>query len=72
MHSTQGMSLRGWSGTGIGALRNLVHSRFSQVPHSLQLRYDGHDFRHGSPLTSLNTVRYSELSPDRFRDFWKD
>src|SRR5712691_6876463 len=36
--------------------RNPMRSHFNQMSRSFQLRYGGHDFRRGSPLTSLKGV----------------
>jgi type 1 fimbriae regulatory protein FimE len=31
-----------------------------------------HMLRHGCGYALANTVRYTELAPDRFKDFWRD
>ena len=55
---------------------------FSLHPHMLRhacgykLANDGHDTRalqhYLGHKNIQHTVRYTELSPDRFRDFWRD
>jgi site-specific recombinase XerD len=67
-------------GDEIRALR--AKMPFSLHPHMLRhacgykLANDGHDTRalqhYLGHKNIQHTVRYTELSPDRFRDFWRD
>ena len=66
----------------IQSLGKAAKMPFSLHPHMLRhacgykLANDGHDTRalqhYLGHKNIQHTVRYTELSPDRFRDFWRD
>ena len=66
----------------IQRLGNAARMPFSLHPHMLRhacgykLANDGHDTRalqhYLGHKNIQHTVRYTELSPDRFRNFWRD
>ena len=66
----------------IQRLGNAAKMPFPLHPHMLRhacgykLANDGHDTRalqhYLGHKNIQHTVRYTELSPDRFRDFWRD
>jgi len=79
---------RGGPATTAGFLKTIARTGetaklpFPVHPHMLRhstgykLAYDGHDTRalqhYMGHKNIMHTVRYTEMGPDRFKNFWKD
>src|ERR1700720_1142649 len=62
---------------GVAAKFNfLVHSHMLRHACGFKLANDGHDTRaiqaYFGPRSIMSTVRYTALTPNRFKNFWKD
>ena len=82
------MTERGGPATTAGFLKTIVRTGeaaklpFPIHPHMLRhstgykLANDGHDTRalqhYMGHKNIMHTVRYTEMAPDRFKNFWKD
>ncbi len=53
-----------------------VHPRMLRHSTGYKLANDGHDTRalqhYMGHKNIMHTVRYTEMAPDRFKNFWKD
>jgi site-specific recombinase XerD len=66
-----------WQGAGVAAkFTFLIHSHMLRHACGFKLANDGHDTRaiqaYLGHRSIISTVRYTALTPNRFKNFWRD